>query len=147
MNVARFVLERARTEPDAVAIHFPVGRREGGRVRYARITNRELDVESDRLAHGLVAAGIDRGVRTVLMVRPSRELFALSLALFKVGAVPVMVDPGIGVRRLRRCLDEAEPTAFIGIPPAHAARIALGWARAQPSAMRAAWAGPRCAPT
>ena len=35
MNVAAFVLERARREPDAVAIHFPVGRHEGGGVRYA----------------------------------------------------------------------------------------------------------------
>jgi acyl-CoA synthetase (AMP-forming)/AMP-acid ligase II len=64
------------------------------------------------------------------MVRPSLQLFAVTLALFKVGAVPVMVDPGIGLGRLKRCLDEAEPEAFIGIPQAHAARLALGWARA-----------------
>ena len=30
---------------------------------------------------------------------------------------------------LKRCLDEAEPAAFIGIPLAHAARTLLGWAR------------------
>ena len=81
LNVASFVLERARKEPDAPALHFPVGRREGGRVRYARTTNRELDVESDWIARGLVSAGIGRGVRTVLMVRPSLELFALTLAV------------------------------------------------------------------
>jgi acyl-CoA synthetase (AMP-forming)/AMP-acid ligase II len=63
------------------------------------------------------------------MVRPGRELFVLMLALFKIGAIPVLVDPGIGLRRLRRCLDEARPEAFIGIPQAQAARIALGWAR------------------
>jgi acyl-coenzyme A synthetase/AMP-(fatty) acid ligase len=63
------------------------------------------------------------------MVKPSLELFALTLALFKLGAVPVMVDPGIGVRRMRRCLAESEPEAFIGVPEAHAARVVLGWAR------------------
>ena len=96
MNVASFVLDRARTEPDAPAIYFPAGRREGGRVRYARVTNRELDLESDAIARGLASAGIVRGTRTALMVKPSLELFALTLGLFKLGAVPVMVDPGIG---------------------------------------------------
>jgi acyl-CoA synthetase (AMP-forming)/AMP-acid ligase II len=129
VNVASFVLECARREPDAPAIHFPDGRRGDGRVRYACFTNRQLDEESDWIARGLEAAGIGRGIRSALMVRPSLELFALTLALFKVGAVPVMVDPGIGLRRLRRCLEEAEPTAFIGVPAAHAARIAFGWAR------------------
>jgi acyl-CoA synthetase (AMP-forming)/AMP-acid ligase II len=129
MNVANLVLERARSEPDAAAIHFPAGRRDDGRVRYTRATNADLDRESDALARGLQSVGVGRGVRTALMVRPGLELFALTLALFKLGAVPVMVDPGIGLRRLGRCLGEAEPEAFVGIPAAQAARIALGWAR------------------
>ncbi|MEK9752034.1 MAG: peptide synthase, partial [Rhodospirillaceae bacterium] len=29
----------------------------------------------------------------------------------------------------KTCLAEAEPEAFIGIPKAHAARVALGWAK------------------
>jgi acyl-CoA synthetase (AMP-forming)/AMP-acid ligase II len=129
MNVASLVLERARYAPQAPAIYYPSGREPDGRTRFAFATNRELDRESDWLARGLEGAGICRGARTALMVRPSRELFALMLALFKVGAIPVLVDPGIGLRRLRRCLDEARPVAFIGVAPAQAARIALGWAR------------------
>ena len=43
MNVASFVLERARAEPDAPAMHYPVGRDADGRVRYACATNGELD--------------------------------------------------------------------------------------------------------
>src|SRR5262249_24056228 len=70
-----------------------------------------------------------RGVRTVLMVKPSLEFFALTFALFKIGAVPVFVDPGMGIRHLGRCLHEAEPEAFIGIPRAHLARLLFGWAR------------------
>lgn len=141
MNVASFVLERARHAPDAPAIHTPAGRGGDGRVRYTTTTHGELDRHSDRIARGLERSGIGRGVRTALMVKPSLELFALTLALFKAGAVPVMVDPGIGVRRLRRCLDEAEPEAFIGIPRAHAARLALGWARK--SVRTAVVVGPR----
>jgi acyl-CoA synthetase (AMP-forming)/AMP-acid ligase II len=68
-------------------------------------------------------------MRTVLMVKPSLEFFALTFALFKAGIVPVMIDPGLGVRQLKTCLAEAEPEAFIGIPAAHLARILLGWGR------------------
>jgi len=63
------------------------------------------------------------------MVRPSPEFFLLMFALFKAGAVPVLVDPGIDRRALKQCLDEAQPEAFIGIPLAHVARLLLGWAR------------------
>jgi len=127
VNVASMVLERARSEPDAPAIYHPVGRDASGNVRYACATNRELDRDSDWLARGLEMVGIERGMRTAVMVRPSLDFFALMLALFKLGAVPVLVDPGIGLRRLGRCLEEAEPEAFVGIPVAHAARLLLGW--------------------
>ncbi len=129
MNVASFVLERARAEPDATALFHPVGSAGGGRSRYRRVTHGDLDRESDALAHGLGAVGVGRGVRTALLVKPGLEFFALTLALFKAGAIPVVVDPGIGLARLKRCLDEAEPEAFIGIPAAQAARVVLGWAR------------------
>src|SRR5688572_33331952 len=48
-------------------------------------------------------------------------------ALFKLGAVPVLIDPGIPRKALKACLAEAEPEAFIGIPLAQAARKLLRW--------------------
>ena len=68
-------------------------------------------------------------MRTVLMVTPSLEFFALTFALFKVGAVIVLIDPGMGTKNLGVCLAEAEPEAFIGIPKAHLARVLFGWGR------------------
>src|ERR1041384_2065685 len=70
-----------------------------------------------------------RGPRTGVMVRPTPEFFLLMFALFKAGAVPVLVDPGIDKRALKQCLDEAAPEAFVGLPLAHAERVLLGWAR------------------
>jgi len=84
----------------------------------------------DRAAHALAAAGITKGMRTVLMVTPGTEFFAIAFALFKIGALPVMVDPGMGINNLGRCLGEAEPEAFVGTPKAHAARLLLRWAKA-----------------
>ncbi len=66
-----------------------------------------LDAESDRLARGLAAIGTGRGTRTVLMVPPSLDFFALTFALFKAGAVPVLIDPGHGSQEPRPLLAEA----------------------------------------
>ena len=63
------------------------------------------------------------------MLTPGLEFFAVFFALFKAGAVPVLIDPGIGMKPLRACLAEAAPKAFIGVTKAHVARKILGWAK------------------
>ncbi len=128
-SIASALPRMAAHQPNALAILYPDGRDRHGRVRYTHYTYAQLDAHSDLIARGLEAAGIGRGVRTVLMLRPSLEFFALTFALLKAGAVPVMVDPGVGLGSLKTCLAEAEPGAFIGNSLAHAARVVLGWGR------------------
>jgi acyl-CoA synthetase (AMP-forming)/AMP-acid ligase II len=133
-NIAASLPRLAREHPDQIAMRCP-GRRLwsgvlwSGMARYdIALTYAQLDTRSDAIAAGLAKRGIVRGTRTVVMVRPTPEFFLLMFALFKAGAVPVLVDPGIDRRALRQCLDEAQPQAFIGIPLAQLARVALGWA-------------------
>ena len=118
VNIAAHLPAMARDRPHALAVICPAGRDHAGRPRHTHWTFRQLDRESDAIAHGLTSVGIGRGVRTVLMVKPSLEFFALTFALFKAGAVPVLIDPGLGIRNLGPCLAEAAPEAFIGIPRA-----------------------------
>jgi len=129
VNIAAYLPEMAEKQPYKPAVSFPMGRDKNGRVKYTHYTFRQLDRESDLIARGLIPAGVKRGVRTALMVKPSLEFFALTFALFKVGAVPILVDPGIGIKNLKNCLAQAEPEAFIGIRRAQIARAVLGWGR------------------
>ena len=124
-NIAASLPRLARERPEQVAMRCP-GR--NGRYDIA-LTYAQLDARSDAIAAGLARHGIVRGTRTVVMVRPTPEFFLLMFALFKAGAVPVLVDPGIDKRALKQCLDEAQTEAFIGIPLAQLARVVLGWAR------------------
>jgi olefin beta-lactone synthetase len=117
----------AARDPDSVAAIWP--RRGLTHNSIRRLSFGELETSSGQIARGLNEIGIGRGVRTVLMVRPSLDFFKLTFALFKVGAVPVLVDPGMGVAKLRKCLMEARPEGFIGIPAAHFARRILNLAR------------------
>ena len=122
VNISAFLREMAARQPYKRAVVAPVGRDKTGRVIYTQLNFQQLDRESDRIARGLDRAGIKRGVRTILMVKPSVEFFALTFALFKVGAVPVVVDPGMGIKRMLSCFQECSPRAFIGIPLAHVVR-------------------------
>jgi len=123
VNVAAHLPQMARGQPEKRAIVWPVGRDANGRVTYAHLTFLELDQETDRYAHGLEHVGIVRGTRVILMVRPSPSFFALVFALYKVGAVPVLIDPGMGKNRMVDCLRAVEAEAFIGIPLAHVLRV------------------------
>ncbi|MGN6113653.1 MAG: olefin beta-lactone synthetase [Luteimonas sp.] len=124
-NIAAALPRLARAHPDRVAMRYP-GR--DGEYRDA-LTYAQLDARSDAIAAGLARRGIGRGTRAVVMVRPTPAFFLVMFALFKAGAVPVLVDPGIAKRALKKCLDEAQPEAFIGVPLAMAAKALLGWAR------------------
>lgn len=119
VNIAGQLTQMAARTPEKPAVVWTAGRDGSGRARYAHVTFADLEQETDRYAHGLERAGIRRGTRTILFVTPGRDFFSLVFALFKVGAVPVMVDPGIGRHQMRRCLSEVQGEAFIGVPRAH----------------------------
>ena len=128
-NIASHLPGMAQRHPDKPAVVMPVGRKDG-RAVWATLSYAELDARSDAYARGLERVGIKRGVRTVLMVKPSLDFFALVFALYKVGAILVLIDPGIPRAALAKCLREVEPQAFVGVPIAHIARLVFGKALA-----------------
>ncbi|MCF7221685.1 olefin beta-lactone synthetase [Marilutibacter chinensis] len=129
-NIAASLPRLAAEAPERVAMRCPGRRGSDGLAGYdLELSYRDLDARSDAIAAGLARHGVGRGTRTVVMVRPSPEFFLLMFALFKAGAVPVLVDPGIDRRALKQCLAEAQAEAFIGIPLAQFARVLLGWAK------------------
>ena len=119
VNFAFHLQRRAVQFPDGTAYIFPSG----------RISYRDLERESSILARGLSLAGLKKAVRVAFLVPPSREFFILGFALLKLGAIPILIDPGIGLRQIRRCLDTAGPEVFIGIPRAHWGRRLFGWGK------------------
>ena len=112
INIARHLPIQAAARPDALAVIA------GDR----RLTFRALDQLSDRYAHALHAAGIRRGERTLLMVKAGVDLIAVTYAMMKAGVVPVLIDPGMGIKPFLRCVQDLAPTAMVGIPLAHALR-------------------------
>jgi acyl-coenzyme A synthetase/AMP-(fatty) acid ligase len=85
---------------------------------YKSWTFGQLQENSSNYAAALLKAGVSQGQRVMLMVRPSMEFVCLTFALFRLGAVVILIDPGMGFRNLRRCIGRVRPDVLIGIPAA-----------------------------
>ncbi len=122
-NIASHLVRMAEATPERSAVVVVRARRPGRSPVYRSITFAELERLSNRCANGLAAAGFERGMHVLVMVRPGFEFVALIFALFKMGAVPVMIDPGMGVARLLECVGQVKPEAFVGTGLAHLMRM------------------------
>jgi len=126
-NLCRHLVSAAQQTPQALAV--AVQKYKQGSLHYDEIDFVNLHQRSDAIAHALNNHGIKRGMKCVLMVSPSIEFFALTFALFKAGIVPILVDPGMGIKNLKQCFIESAPDVFIGIPKAHIARKLFAWGK------------------
>ena len=86
-----------------------------------------LDEDVRRVAAGLIEHGVQRGDRVALLVPPGIDLTVCLYACWRMGAVVVVVDAGLGPRGISRALKSATPRFLIGIPRALTAARALGW--------------------
>ncbi|HUQ03220.1 MAG TPA: fatty acid CoA ligase family protein [Kofleriaceae bacterium] len=126
-NLADIALSVARTDPDRLAVVEPNGRDLRGRRKYVKHTYRELSHDVESVAVGLRELGIAERTRTVFMAPPSYGACVTGLALTRVGATTVWIDPSVGYLNVAERLRRLEPEAFVGIPLAHLARTAFGW--------------------
>jgi acyl-CoA synthetase (AMP-forming)/AMP-acid ligase II len=115
-NIARHLALMAAAHPTRAALKIPRGRTRAGDIEYLSLSFAELDVEVSAWKVRLAVAGIARGDRTLLLVRQGLPLIASAFALFRLGAVPVVIDPGMGLKNFLACVARSRPTALVGIP-------------------------------
>lgn len=125
-DVAELLRRRAAERPHQRALVVPRGHDAEGRARWAQVTFRQLDRLVDRRARALRRAGVAPGDKVVLLVPPGIELVALVYAIFRAGAVMVLIDPGMGPRAFVDCLAQVGPQALVGTWKAHAALHVVG---------------------
>lgn len=115
-NIARHLGLMAAADPARAALKIPRGRARDGEIMYLTLTFAELDAEVAAWHARLAAAGIRPGDRTLVMVRQGLPLIAAAFALFRLGAVPVVIDPGMGLKNFLACVERSRPRALVGIP-------------------------------
>ena len=121
-NIATYMEQQAAAQPHARAVVFPEGRDRGGNVAWTHLTFAQLNGLTDEYARGFVDAGVRRGDRVSLLVKPCLEFIPLVFAIFKIGALPVLIDPGMGRQGVLRCIKQIKPRVLIGEPLAQIIR-------------------------
>ncbi len=123
-NIAECLTRMSRLSPDRIAITSSQTKS-----NTTELTFDELDRFSNQFARGLQQAGIRPEMRTAVMIPPGDVLACYIFSLFKLEAVPVMIDPGIGIRGIGRCINDVGPEAFIGSNKAIWAQRLFRWGR------------------
>lgn len=123
-NIAARLDEQAALRPFARAIVFPEGKDRFGNTTWTQLTFRQAHRLTDDYARGLTRMGVGVGDRVSLLVQPCLEFIPLVFAVFKVGAIPVLIDPGMGLKNFLACIQRIRPRVLMGEPKAQVLRLA-----------------------
>jgi acyl-coenzyme A synthetase/AMP-(fatty) acid ligase len=118
MNVYRHIARVVALQSDQLAIVEPD--RQG---QDRTLTYREFDDQVKRLCAALAQRGVGHGDRVIVLIPMQLELYVCMVAIIRMGAVTVFVDPHMPRAHFDNCCSVVEPRAFIGIPRAHWFRL------------------------
>ncbi len=103
LPVHRLFEALAKSQPTALAASF----------QGSRLTYRELDERSSRVANLLVARGVGPEVPVAVCIRPSLEVLVAILAIWKARGVYLPLDPTHPEALIGRMLGEARPRVVL----------------------------------
>lgn len=109
MNVAELFFEQAKLHPNKLAI---------------KAKNKGHDFQTlagriDSFCHRFIELGIKPGYKVLFFVKPNEDFAGITFALFKMGAIPVFIDPGMKKEYFLKCLKDVKADALIGIKRVH----------------------------
>lgn len=113
MNISSILLEQSAERPSGTAIIDRTG----------TMTFAELETRSGRAASLLKQSGLNSGDTVLVFYPMSAELYVILIALFRLGLVPMFLDPSAGRDHIERCCALRKPKAMIASSKAHLLRI------------------------
>jgi acyl-CoA synthetase (AMP-forming)/AMP-acid ligase II len=127
MNIATLLQSQASIRADACAIIDTC------RGRERRNAFAGLESDAARAAALLHEHGIGKDDRVLVFQPMSYELYVALLAIFRLGAVAMFVDPSVGRAHIEQCCKIAAPRALIASTRAHLLRIVCASLRRIPT--------------
>eukprot|EP00118_Oscarella_pearsei_P001820 m.8583 g.8583 ORF g.8583 m.8583 type:complete len:564 (+) comp20720_c0_seq1:88-1779(+) len=97
------IVENARRTPEKLCL--VIG---GEQVTYGQLLHRVAYLK--RLFE---SQGVKNENNVLITITPSVDFYAAIVAIFSIGAVLVVVDPSMGVKRMNHCINTAKPAAWI----------------------------------
>jgi acyl-CoA synthetase (AMP-forming)/AMP-acid ligase II len=112
MNIASRLETQATLFPDKAALI----------TKRATLSFLEFNRRCSLFAHHFKEMGLQAGDLVSLFIKPGEHFTPVVFALFKMGAVPVFIDPGMGKKNLLNAIQTTKPVALVGEPAIHLAR-------------------------
>src|ERR1700679_3942539 len=115
MTIGDLLTEQARRGADALAL---ADDRAGRMLTFGGL--------ADEVGHAAAwwqSQGLKRGMAVLVFVPMSADLYVALLALFRLGAVALFLDPSAGQEHIERCCARWAPEALLAISKAHLLRL------------------------
>ena len=103
MIVGEYLQRQAHERPDKVAVIC----------NEVQLTFSELDRQSNMLANWLLAQGVKKGDRAVMLLPNCAEFAVVYFALMKIGAIAVILDFRLSPPEMAPLFDETEAQVLI----------------------------------
>ncbi|MCB0101427.1 MAG: AMP-binding protein [Anaerolineales bacterium] len=123
MDIFSLFEQNALSHPDKAAFIYFDGK------KWITLTYANILDKTQRFASRLLACSLTPGMSAAVMTPPSIDFFPFALALLKLGIIPILLEPAIGIKKIGEILQEAKPDIFIGNTLTHTLRILFGWGR------------------
>ena len=108
-NLVAHLKKSATQNPEKYAVISTEG-------NFAPKTFKSLFDEVKKTAYFFKKKGIKKGDRILLIVKPGIDLINCCFGLLHRGAIPIIIDPGMGLKALSKCIKTSKPVAIVGIP-------------------------------
>lgn len=115
MNVSDQITDIALKLPYKVANVMPEKRR-GKQYLYSHYTFIQFEKRINQFAYKLQDLGVSPGDKVLVFIKPCLDFAPLVFALFKMGAICVFIDPGMGKKNFLNAVEQVKPDVLIGIP-------------------------------
>ena len=108
-NLAKHLYENVKKMPDSIAVILQ------SENTFSKTFTQLLD-DVVCCASLFQKRGVQKRDRSLLMVKPGYELIVCCFALLYLGAIPIIIDPGMGFRSILNCIKISKPKNLICIP-------------------------------
>ena len=85
-------------------------------LKFSQLSYLQLKNLVNKYQRGLSELGLKAGDKVLMLVSPGNEFVALSYAVMGRGAIPVFLDPGMGLKKLLKCIEALNPEVLIASP-------------------------------
>lgn len=116
-NVGFWPQHYAKTQPDVLAFKIPNFSTNSTPITYDHYTFDDFERMIVHAHNYFIKNNIQGKDRILLMIKMGPAFIANLFALFRIGAIPILIDPGLPFKKLISALKSSHPTHLIGEKP------------------------------